>query len=72
MGCGAMSDLRVLEIQIEDARAAIDRDFVDLATKDLSAGERKAIRDHLKFNIDALRDLKQRRQVAQFPLMPDH
>ena len=65
-----MSNLDVLEFQIEDVRKAISRDFADLATKSLSASERKVILEDLKFNFDALRDLKRRRQAAQFPLLP--
>ncbi len=66
-----MSDLRVLEFQIEDARKAIDRDLADLATKSMSASERKAVRENLQVNVDALKDLKAQRERARFPLVPD-
>jgi hypothetical protein len=68
---GVVSDLSLLEFQIEDVRKAIDRELADLATKSLTPIERKAIRENLKFNIDALRDLKQRRLTAQLPV-PTH
>ena len=64
-----MSDLSVLEFQIKDARKAIHRDLATLATKGLPADKRKTILDDLKFNFDALRDLKRRRQAAQFPML---
>jgi hypothetical protein len=65
-----MSDLSVVEFQIKDARRAIDRDFGRLANKGLSSDQRKAILEDLKFNFDALRDLKHRLHAAQFPVMP--
>lgn len=60
-----MYDPSILEFQIEDVRNGISRDFADLATKPLSSSDRKAILENLKFNFEALRALKQRRQAAQ-------
>jgi hypothetical protein len=61
-----VSDLGVVEFQIKDARKAIGRDLGRLATKGLSTDERKKILENLKFNFDALRDLKQRSQRRNF------
>jgi hypothetical protein len=53
-----MTDEKKLKGYIDEVRAAIRLDWMNLATKPLIADERKAIRLHLEKCHSALKDLK--------------
>jgi hypothetical protein len=53
------------EFEIQAIRASIDQDWSELASGKLTAEQRKARREHLEMNVDALRDLVQRSQLAK-------
>ena len=48
--------------EIRVIRDAISRDWADLAANELSAEQRRAIREHLAVHVSALRDLAVRRR----------
>ena len=62
LGCSPTQDFKVFEESRKDweirvIRDAISRDWACLAANDLSAEQRRAIRDHLAVHVSALRDL---------------
>lgn len=52
------------DFEIRLIREAISQDWSELASKNLTAEQRKAVRDHLDMNICALRDLVRGRGPA--------
>jgi DNA-binding GntR family transcriptional regulator len=55
-----MTDEEKLRSYIDDLREAISLDLANLATKHLTADERKAMRQHLAKCHSALKELKKR------------
>jgi hypothetical protein len=53
--------MRDFDFEIGMVREAISQDWSTLASNNLTAEQRRAFRDHLGMNIDALRDLVRRR-----------
>lgn len=52
------------EWEIRIVRDAIDSDWAALASNELNAEQRRAVRDHLGVHIIALRDLAERHRFA--------
>ena len=50
--------------EISQVREAISCDWANLAVKELTSDQRRAIREHLEMNIAALRDLVTRDRLA--------
>lgn len=50
--------------EISQVREAISCDWANLAVKELTSDQRRAIREHLEMNIAALRDLVTRNRLA--------
>jgi len=51
--------------EIETLRQSIDRDWAELATKDLSAERRRRITEHLAISNQALKDVFNRQRSEQ-------
>jgi hypothetical protein len=58
------SDKQELEWKMNRVREEISLDWKDLATKNLTADERKAIREHLNICASTLKDLVERSRAA--------
>jgi hypothetical protein len=53
------------DFEIHMIREAISQDWSNLASKNLSATQRKTVREHLEMNVNALCDLVERNQLAR-------
>ena len=53
------------DFQLRTIREAISQDWMTLASNNISAEQRKAVREHLEMNVSALRDLVQRSRLAK-------
>ena len=53
------------DIEIETIRQAISEDWRALASGELTGEQRRARREHLEMNVDALRNLVQRSRLAK-------
>jgi hypothetical protein len=58
------TDEQELTWKIDNVREAISLDWKNLATKNLTADQRSAIRDHLNICNSTLRDLVERNRTA--------
>ena len=59
-----MTDEEKLSWDIDEVREAIRLDWANLASKNLTPGKRKGIREHLEMCTSALRDLVERNRSA--------
>jgi hypothetical protein len=60
-----MPEMRFDDFEIQTIREAISQDWSTLASKNLSAEQRRAVREHLEMNVSALRDLVERNRIAK-------
>jgi len=59
-----MADEARSDWEFRIVREAISDDWASLASKKLSAEQRRAVRDHLSLHITALRELAERHRLA--------
>ena len=60
-----MPEMRFDDFEIKTIREAISQDWSTLASRNSSAEQRKAVREHLEMNVRALRDLVERNRIAK-------
>ena len=60
----AVNDAARIDWEFLIVREAISRDWASLASNDLSAEQRRAVREHLTVHVTALRELVERHRLA--------